>query len=284
MATWAPPSDATLAVDKPLTQDKIRAIRDLPTALAERASGAPWVNEFGTVDVFPRFLYSGNNPDLVDEWIVPDGVYTALVTLVGGGGMGGTVTTPGTGARAGGGAGAAKIVRIDVVPGQVWSIIVGAGGSNPPDSTINQSIDDYETGDGGRTTFGIYTAAGGKHGGVGSAVEYGAGGNETSDGGTPTIKGGDGRPTIPNEYYDSNPTLLYSRTLSGDGGDSIFGPGAPGVDQGDGLAPQQSAVIDSLTRLIDIPGAGGSGSANGTTISTAYVGGKGAHGAVVVRY
>ncbi len=41
MATWDPPSDAELDVDKPIKAVDIRRIRDLPQAMAEGAAGAP---------------------------------------------------------------------------------------------------------------------------------------------------------------------------------------------------------------------------------------------------
>lgn len=47
MATWDPPSDAELDVDKPIKAVDIRRIRDLSQAMAEGASGAPslgWLN------------------------------------------------------------------------------------------------------------------------------------------------------------------------------------------------------------------------------------------------
>ena len=46
MATWDPPSDAELDVDKPIKAVDIRRIRDLSEAMAEGAAGAPPVGRF----------------------------------------------------------------------------------------------------------------------------------------------------------------------------------------------------------------------------------------------
>ena len=46
MATWDPPSDAEIDVDKPIKAVDIRRIRDLSQAMAEGAAGAPSVGGF----------------------------------------------------------------------------------------------------------------------------------------------------------------------------------------------------------------------------------------------
>jgi len=54
MATWDPPSDAELDVDKPIKAVDIRRIRDLSEAMAEGAVGAPLVgglNFITTIDL-----------------------------------------------------------------------------------------------------------------------------------------------------------------------------------------------------------------------------------------
>lgn len=44
MATWNPPTDLEIAVTKPVKASNHRRIRDLVTALAEAAAGAPQIN------------------------------------------------------------------------------------------------------------------------------------------------------------------------------------------------------------------------------------------------
>jgi len=251
MATWNPPSDANLAAGKPATQDRIRAIRDLSPALAERAAGSPWVNEAGA-----QVFLTTAGPSI---WAVPDGVYRILVTMIGGGGAGAGVDVQTDLGGGGGGAGATRIVLIEVTPGQSWGYTVGAGGAG----SASQDADD-----GDDTVFGTYTIGGG---GGANDDDGGDGGFGSFFGSTLLIKGARGGNGIITGLVPPNDVII-----SGAGGDSSYGPGAPPV-----------GTDNIFNRAVGLPGrgygSGGSGGAKTADIDNGF-GGDGADGAILIRY
>lgn len=162
MATWTDIPDSNFDPGQPIRSVDGLALRDNVTALAERASGAPWLNGIGAIEIITA---SGN-------WIAPAGVTRVEVTIIGGGGGGGSggISIPGepgfssavnnalaygggtpfgfgghpgfttgrnyggggsgTAGGGGGGGGETRIAVVNVVPGDSYSITIGAGGSS----------------------------------------------------------------------------------------------------------------------------------------------------------
>ena len=283
MATWNPPADVDLGVGKPGKPSLVRAIRDLPSALAERASGAPWLNGIGALIIFNRAGYILSQPPWSGEysleatWVVPANVYRLDATIVGGGGSGGdgnSNSTTGFEAIGGGGGGAGAVNRlvIDVEPDQVYQIKIGAGGRlEAVHPSVDTGLDGFEIGDGARTAFGPFVAAGGQAGHRGSLGGGGGTGGGQTDGGNPTYSGADGKPALNVDTYN------LGQLRSGSGAPSTFGGGAPGRnDVGDGYS--------AFDTILSIYGSGGGGGHPVDGILDSKDGGRGANGVVIVRY
>ena len=178
------------------------------------------------------------------SFVVPANVTRAKVTVIGGGGAGGThATLPG----GGGGAGGQAIVWLSgFVPGSSIPVTVGAGGQ--PSSGAGSG------GTGGSSSFGSYASATGGQGGEGGSGSAtptgGAGGSGV--GGAVNLAGSWGG--------DASPA-------SGRGGDG----GAPGAGKGGSGAVGQNAPLN---------GVGGGGGGGGAALA----GGAGGGGLVVVEY
>lgn len=179
-------------------------------------------------------------------WRVPPRVRGVKVRVAGGGGGGGggDVGYSGGGGGAGGYAEAFAAVR----PGQLYSVVIGAGGT--PGSTGVSGLP------GGDTWFGnLVKASGGQGGGAHNPDSHGGGpgigvvGSLLQGGGF----GGDG--------------AGIARIPGGNGGASAFGGGGRGADEGG--APANGIAAGS-------GGGGGYGTFSG--------GGLGANGLVVIEY
>lgn len=96
------------------------------------------------------------------DWTVPDGIYEIDVYIVGGGASGGYGSS-----YAGGGGGYCKLIKnLQVTPGTVFPVIIGAGGSGIKGGTTN-----YQAGkNGGASYFGDYIAEGGNADGSGGSA------------------------------------------------------------------------------------------------------------------
>jgi hypothetical protein len=213
------------------------------------AQGAPFLNYklpalrpgFATMQVFTS---SGS-------FTVPNGVSTARVTVIGGGGSAGYHSTmPGSGGGAGGQA--TGIVSL-TAPGQTIAITVGAGGAAPA-SPANGAM-------GGTSSFGTLMSASGGAGGVGGttaqfALPGGAGG--TGVGGQINCGGSMGTDCI------------AAGCRGGDGGGPGNGRGASGPQPG-------------FSGTAYGGGGGGGGTSTGAS-PVGYPGGAGAAGVVVVEY
>lgn len=183
-------------------------------------------------------------------FLVPNGVTTVRVELIGGGGAGGyNATQPGGGGGAGG-----KAVGIvtGLIPGSVMPVIVGAGGAAQSSPNVG--------GNGGTTSFAGLQAWGGAGGGGGTTAGVsnsgGAGGG--GSGGQLNIGGSDGGDSI----------VVACR--GGDGGGPGNGRGTSGPVPG-----------------VAAPGYGGGGGGGGCSTGTSpvgYPGGAGAAGLVVIEY
>lgn len=194
---------------------------------------------------FEAFLSSGT-------FTVPAGVFSVLVTCVGGGGGGSgcqsfSSTPANTNASGGGGgAGGTAIGIYAVTPGQGITVTVGAGATQG--ST------------GGTSSFGSFCSATGGQGSVFTATAVSPGGaGGTGSGGDSNIDGGDG-----------SDGQNASFVLAGNGGASIFGGGGRAGAHG---GEPGSAV-----------GSGGGGAYDALATGVNYTGGTGANGVVLVRW
>ena len=177
------------------------------------------------------------------SFTVPGGVTRAPATVLGGGGAGGTHSSaPGGGGGAGGQA--VKVVT-GLVPGQVVSVTVGAGGAASASPGFG--------GNGGTSSFGAFVSATGGLGGMGGssgAVSAGASGG-TGVGGDVNFPGAYGTDAV---------------NTAGKGGDG----GGPGAGRG-----STGTITPPAT-----PGYGGGGGGGGS----AAVGAAGGAGLVIVEY
>ena len=73
-------------------------------------------------------------------WVCPPGVYRVQAIVAGAGGGGGALTTNNYGGG-GGGAGGASLAYVDVVPGNSYTVTVGAGGLG---MAMNAAIDTFQ--------------------------------------------------------------------------------------------------------------------------------------------
>jgi hypothetical protein len=184
-------------------------------------------------------------------FVVPNGVSTVRVTVIGGGGSGGYHSTMPSGG--GGAGGQASGVVTGLTPGQSIAVTVGAGGAIPPAPANGTN--------GGTSSFGTYMSATGGNGGSGGTLtEFAmAGGAGGAGVGGQINRGGS---------YGSDSIVVAAR--GGDGG----GPG-------NGRA--SSGPIPGLSAT----GFGGGGGGGGLTVTgtvTGYPGGAGAAGIVIVEY
>ena len=204
-------------------------------------------------------LTSGTETFLVDgSWTAPAGVVVVVVQAWGGGASG-TAGIASSGGGGGGGGGYVKI-RIGVVPGDAYTVDVGAGGIASGN-------------DGAASTFWNATtvkAAGGDAGA--GPVTGGAGGQVLDSVGCDIYRGGNGQ----DADLDGN----------GGGGGSSGGSAAPGLD-GSGTPPTDAGqggaagVVGPPTTAGSagtVPGGGGGGGGN------TEAGGAGAAGKVILTW
>ncbi len=191
------------------------------------------------------FTASGN-------FTVPIGVTRLRVTVIGGGGAGGTHANIPSG---GGGAGGNGLrILSGLTPGAVIAVTVGAAGAAITSGT-------GQGGSGGTSSFGAYVSAtGGQGGGGGSVLTTAAGGGGGSAVGGDVNTGG-----------SCGTDSVIPAARGGDGGGLGAGRGATGYVQG-------------LTAT-GYGGGGGGGGANSTTgTGTGASGGNGAAGLVIVEF
>lgn len=196
-----------------------------------------------------------------DTWTRPTGCRFVRVLVVGGGGGGGGCgATNGTTQSAGGssaGGGGWSIKWIDVSAIASVTVTVGAAGAGGPAGVNNGTS-------GGTSSFGAHcSATGGGYGvGLGASIGngYPGGHGGVGSGGDENGRGMHGA----HAYQIGNTPVIDS------GGDSYFGGGAPPPSV---FSAQGNAGLS--------PGAGGSGARSKNT--TAYAGGDGAAGVVIVE-
>ncbi len=183
-------------------------------------------------------------------WTVPAGVRLAKVRLVGGGGGGGGGDT-GYGGGGGGAGGYAEGV-VQLVPGTVIPVMIGAGGAGAGPLASGVA--------GGVTSFGaagpaVVGATGGQGGASNNPDSHGgAGGSGTG-----------GAVLMPGGFGADGPRT--GNVPAGCGGASAFGGGGRGAFQGGGPANGQA------------PGSGAGGA-----YGTPSTGGTGAQGLVIIEF
>jgi hypothetical protein len=184
---------------------------------------------------------------------------TFKFTLVGGGGAGGgNSATVNDMAGGGGGAGVAIVYLTGLAASTGYTVAIGSGGSGSSNAA---------GGNGGNTTLTAlsttYTASGGTGGPTGAATTAGGAGGSTTNatiGITGSNGGGSGTVGAP----------------FGNGGSAAtFGPGQS--------APPRLAAGSAGTNATGY-GGGGSGSNGGQTTGTAYAGGNGSAGCILVEW
>ena len=141
---------------------------------------------------------------------IPENVFVIRVKLWGAGGGGGSANAVTSVSSGGGGAGGYLETAAYVIPGEIYAIVVGGGGSGGTSGLSGNS--------GGDTTFTgigkIFIANGGAGGQVGTTPQAAGG-----IGGTASILGGIGGYTSQGQSGQAQ----FFGGLSGDGGDATAG-------------------------------------------------------------
>jgi hypothetical protein len=211
-----------------------------------------------------EFLTSGT-------FIVPLGVTTVWVTMIGGGASGAAARSANACAGGGGSGFFYNRIAVAVTPEDEIPVIIGAGGP-----AVNGSSNTAVKGvDGGTTSFGALAAKGGK-GGRAEASENvavtGLGGVGGANGGTATM--GEATRIYP-EAFNGNKSEFGIATgkFGGGGGSGIFGGGGNGAAIAVGTIKASDATIST--------GSGGGGAA---ASSASVESGAGANGRVLVEW
>ena len=201
------------------------------------------------------------------NWVCPTNLLkgTVLVECWGGGGGGGAKYCPGgpdVGAGGGGGGAYAGSV-VSVVPGQVCTLVVGAGGNG------------YNILDGGDSTFGLTNVVAKGEKGVPSSSYLGGLGGQVADcTGTTVFRGGNGASVIPSGdgvgagggggagSASAGGDAIYSNTgvLGGISGPGGGGPNRAHCGGNGGLGGQGQGSWAAIGYAGSGPGGGGGGS------------------------
>jgi len=240
-------------------------------------------------------------------WEAPDGVTQILVTVVGGGGGGGggAGVPAASGAGGGGGAGGAvTISRVNVTPGSIYNITVGAGGAGGLGGLAGgagvvgtaggQSRFEYDG-----SGAGTYIVADGGYGGnfaqgntqgaaIGtqytnySCLIYGAGNGGTQAAAVPAIGGANSPYSLSGEPGTNTVNAFYSGAGGGGGASYICTTsrsGGPGGNAVTGVAGQPGG-----DGLANTGGGGGGGSGSSLAGQRGGTGGAGGTGLVIINY
>jgi len=208
------------------------------------------------------------------SWTAPDNVYSVCVVCVGGGG-GGT-SSNGSGGNGGGGGGLGWKNNIPVIPGQSYTVAVGAGGT-----ILNSTTTGLTAGSGGVSYFiDDQTVAGfGGEGGITRTTSLRSGGSFTGDGGgnggnvqnsnsTADATGGGGAGGYSgNGGNGASIDTAGSAGTGGGGGGGGAGGSADAAGAGGGvglLGEGTSGAAGTYDENNGGPGGGGSGGASGS--------------------
>ena len=261
-----------------------------PARAYPEIGGDSFVTTNVNAGVVQRFTTIGTT-----SWTAPTDVTSVEVLVVGGGGGGGVCY--------GGGAGGGGLIynnAYPVTPGQTYTVVVGAGGTNLSNVSGNG-------GTGGNSSFGNLVAIGGGYGGgnCGNAGGSGGSGGGGSSNGSSGIAGGSGTPgqgfagasspssagggggaagglaTAGTSQGANGLQFGISGTTTYYAGGGSGGQGSPG--QAGGLGGGGFGGIALAAGVADAtPNTGGGG--GGTIISGSGTSGIGGSGIVIVRY
>jgi len=201
------------------------------------------------------------------SWTCPADTYSVIVQCWGAGGGGGGYTAAAI-AASGGGGGASSKSTLTVVPGTIYPISIGSGGT---DSTGNNGT---SGGDTWFSTSGTILAKGGAGGNTNSSAAV-LGGQSSSGIGSTKFSGGNGGSTTNNFGFCSGGSSAGTAAAGNNGtsgGGNITAPSGGGYG-GSGGYP--SGVGGG------VPGGGGGGA---QMFSGATSGGQGGNGQIILNY
>ncbi len=174
------------------------------------------------------------------NWTVPSGVFKIKVTVTGGGGGGGGSGTANMGAGGGGGGGTA-IKWLDVLPGAVYAVVVGAGGAggaagnNPGSDGGNSSFNVTVVGGygSGASAIGASLSARAGDGGAASGGDLNRGGSSGTSGGLAGVAGGPGGASFMGGGGRGG-SVITAGVGSGGANGKLYGGGGGGARYGSG--------------------------------------------------
>ena len=179
-----------LGANKILRAATMSALDSNPVAIAQRGTGAPWLNGIGAIEA----ITSGSG-----NYTVPDGVYRIKASIVGGGGGGGATWDGGNGGSA------------------TFGVLTGGGGSG--------GLSTGTAGAGGSSSGGTLNISGNTGGAPVYLGIYGAGGEGYSGGGN----GGSGGVCIGVLSCEPGDLIAYSVGAPGSGGSGGGQAGQAGI-------------------------------------------------------
>jgi hypothetical protein len=228
MAIWTNVPDSNLEPGDPIRSVDIIAIKDNTTALAEGASGAPEIYQKATLFSARAQVFATAGSG--QSFTIPTGVIRLKVTVVGGGGVGGSgpfdFYAGGFTYGAGGGGGGASIKWLAVTGG---TLLVTVGGSAQASSVSS-----------GTQSITTISATAGGAGGSGNTTP-GAGGAGSN--GDLNIDGDDGTVPAGNLGGKGGATILAPSKVGPQSGAGFVGPryGGGGTGQGISGSPSNAA-------------------------------------------
>ena len=179
-----------LGANKILRAATMSALDSNPVAIAQRGTGAPWLNGIGAIEA----ITSGSG-----NYTVPDGVYRIKASIVGGGGGGGASHVGGVGGST------------------TFGVLTGGGGSG--------GVPGGTAGAGGSSSGGTLNISGNTGGAPVYLGIYGAGGEGYSGGGN----GGSGGVCIGVLSCEPGDLISYSVGAPGSGGSGGGQAGQAGI-------------------------------------------------------
>lgn len=249
--------------DKAFNAVRSNAVRFLLMGLMMMMSGILW----GQITYSTPGTYT---------WTCPPNVTSVQVEAWGGGGAGGGTGTAGVVKTGGGGGGGAyaKSTGVIVIPGNSYTITVGAGGTGVSAANGNN---------GGNSSFeSVVIAAGGSGGSFTNTAtggNGGAGGTTAASTGATLFRGGTG---------GNGPGTTAGSGAGGSGGGTAGNGGnATGTTAGTvtgGGAGATSKSSNGVGNIGSEPGGGGSGSYGSSGSTTARAGGAGGAGRLILTY
>lgn len=230
----------------------VLALTALPV---QPAAAAPVVETFSTAGTF--------------TWTAPPDVTSVTVEAWGGGGSGGGfILVNAETVRGGGGGGAYSSSTVSVVPGNTYTIVVGAGAGALAAA-------------GGDSYFGSATTVMAKGGNSTTTATGATGGSAAASFGTIKFSGGTGANGNAGANYSGGGGSSAGTGAGGVNATNATGATAPagGGNGGNGRATTTGAGVAGAT-----PGGGGGGAYNLSGFSLGQAGGNGADGRVILSY